>query len=72
MNSTCTSACRSLSAAWLGSRLRPVLYNYLDRDLTVRPLEAERTVVGGLGQVKGGEPSWAGTLASPSSHLAPR
>ena len=27
--------------------LRPVLYNYLDRDLTVRPLGAERTVVVG-------------------------
>ncbi|KAJ1068641.1 hypothetical protein K5549_011594 [Capra hircus] len=33
--------------------LRPVLYNYLDRDLTVRPLGAERTVVVGDWAVEG-------------------
>lgn len=47
--------------------LRPVLYNYLDKNLTVRPCRSLSTKGSGweLGQVKGEEPNWAEALAIP-------
>lgn len=48
--------------------LRPVLYNYLDSDLTVRPLGGcAQGGGGGLGQVRVGSLTGLGPWPSPSS-----